>query len=70
MSPKKKRLKAKQVVKILQANGFVVVDQEGSHVKLFNPGTRKQTIVPYHQGKDLKIGLLCAIEKQSGVNFL
>ncbi len=43
--------------------------QEGSHIKMLNPETRRIAIVPYHQGKDLPIGTLKSIERQSGIKF-
>lgn len=69
MSPKSKRLTAKEVIKILRQNGFDEVSQTGSHIKFFNMESRKTVIVPFHQGKDLPIGTLKAIEKQAELNF-
>jgi predicted RNA binding protein YcfA (HicA-like mRNA interferase family) len=68
MTPRKQRLTAKEVIKILEANGFIRVDQHGSHIKFVNHATRKTTIVPNHRG-ELKIGTLNAIEKQAGITF-
>ncbi len=48
MSSKVPRLMAKEVVKQLKAAGFVEVSQTGSHLKLFNPETRRTAIVPIH----------------------
>lgn len=50
----------------LKKSGFVVVSQNGSHVKLRNYKTGKQTIVPYHS-KSLKKGLETQILKQTGL---
>jgi predicted RNA binding protein YcfA (HicA-like mRNA interferase family) len=69
MSPKAKRLTAKEVIKILLAHGFLEISQTGSHIKFFNPNTKKTAIVPCHQGAILPIGTLKAIEKQSGLSF-
>lgn len=69
MSPKSKRLTAKEVIKILLAQGFLEISQTGSHVKFFNPSTKKTAIVPFHQGAELPIGTLKSIEKQSGLSF-
>ena len=57
----------KEMIKLLKQNGFQVISQNGSHVKLKNPETGKQTTVPYHL-KDLKKGLEQAILKQAGLN--
>lgn len=56
----------KEMIKYLKSNGFEVVSQNGSHVKLKNTVTNVQTIVPYHS-KSLKRGLEQAILKQAGL---
>ncbi|MBP3593116.1 MAG: type II toxin-antitoxin system HicA family toxin [Lachnospiraceae bacterium] len=56
----------KEMVKLLKKNGFKVVSQNGSHIKLKNNATGKQTIVPYH-AKELKYGLEQEILKQAGL---
>lgn len=57
---------SKQMIKLLKENGFEIVSQNGLHVKLKNPETGKQTIVPLHC-KDLGKGLEQAILKQAGL---
>lgn len=59
-------LTPKEMIKKLQQNGFVTISQNGSHVKLKNPETGKQVIVPYHS-KAMKKGLEQAILKQAGL---
>lgn len=59
-------LTSKEIIKKLQQNGFTIVSQNGSHVKLRNPETGKQVIVPYHS-RALKKGLEQAILKQAGL---
>lgn len=56
----------KEMIKHLQKNGFEIISQNGSHMKLKNPETGKTVIVPYHS-KDLKKGLEQAILKQAGL---
>ena len=56
----------KEMLKLLKENGFDVISQNGSHVKLKNPETGKTVIVPYHS-KDLKKVLEQAILKQAGL---
>lgn len=56
----------KQMIALLQKNGFKVISQSGSHVKLKNSANGKQTIVPMHS-KDLGKGLENAILKQAGL---
>ena len=56
----------REMIKLLKQNGFEEVSQNGSHIKLKNPQTGMQTIVPYH-GKAMKKGLEQAILKQAGL---
>jgi len=56
----------REMIKHLKKNGFEEISQNGSHVKLRNSETDKQTIVPYHS-KPLKTGLEQAILKQAGL---
>lgn len=56
----------REMIKHLKKNGFEVVNQNGSHVKMKNPQTGCQTIVPYHC-TSLKKGLEQAILKQAGL---
>lgn len=60
-------LTPKQMIKLLKRNGFIVISQNGSHVKLRNNQTSVQVIVPCHC-KDLKKGLEQAILKQAKIN--
>lgn len=59
-------LTPKELVKILIKNGFEPISQKGSHLKLVNKTTGKQTIVPMHT-KELGKGLEQTIMKQAGL---
>ena len=59
-------LTAREMIRLLEKNGFEVTSQNGSHVKLINRETKKQTIVPVHSGS-LKRGLEKAILRQAGL---
>lgn len=69
MSSKSPRLTARQVIKQLKIAGFLEASQTGSHLKLFNPETRRTAVVPVHSKKTIPIGTLKAIEKQADVKF-
>lgn len=56
----------KEMIKLLRKYGFEEVNQNGSHVKMINRATNKQTIIPCHR-KELKKGLEQAILKQAGL---
>lgn len=57
---------SQEMLKLLKKNGFSIISQNGSHVKLKNTETGRTVIVPYHS-KDLKKGLEQAILKQAGL---
>lgn len=56
----------REMLKHLKKNGFEEVSRNGSHVKMRNEETGRQTIVPYHS-KPMKRGLEQAILKQAGL---
>lgn len=56
------------VIKALKKDGWVEVDQKGSHKQFRHPTKAGRVTVP-HPVKDLKIGTLKSIEKQSGIKF-
>lgn len=59
-------MKPKEMIKLLQRNGFVIERSNGSHHFLRNPETGKTTTVPLHS-KDLKVGLENKILKDAGL---
>ena len=59
-------LTPREMIKFLKKNGFKMVSQNGSHVKLRNHRTGRQVIVPYHS-KEMKKGLEQAILKVAGL---
>lgn len=59
-------MRTKEILKILKQNGFEIVSQNGSHIKLYNCETKRTVIVPNHSG-DIKVGTLNSILKQAGL---
>lgn len=57
---------SKEMISYLKKNGFSIISQNGSHVKMKNHNTGKTIIIPYH-AKDLKKGLEQQILKQAGL---
>lgn len=57
---------SKEMIKLLKINGFDIISQNGSHVKMRNYNNGRTVIVPYH-AKDLKKGMEQAILKQAGI---
>ncbi len=60
-----KRLGSQEVIRVLQAHGFVFVSQKGSHSK-YRHASGHMAIVP-HPKKELPIGTTRAIIRQSGL---
>ncbi len=60
-------MKPREMIKLLQDNGFIEVSQNGSHKKMFREKTNTTIIVPIHS-KELKKGTEKAILKQAGLN--
>lgn len=57
---------SKQMIKLLEENGFKQIRQDGSHKLFKNSETGKTTTVPYHC-KDLKKGIEHKILKDAGL---
>jgi predicted RNA binding protein YcfA (HicA-like mRNA interferase family) len=55
-------LKPQEIVRLLEAKGFVEVRQRGSHKQFHHPDGRATT-VPYHAGRDVAPVLLKQIIK-------
>ena len=65
--PKVPVLNSKEVIKLLEENGFVLERAKGSHRLYFNEKTNKKAIVPFHN-KDLPTGTLLEILRQAGIS--
>lgn len=59
---------SRDIIKALKDDGWFQVDQEGSHVQ-FKHETKKGRVTVPHPKKDIPIGTLKSIEKQSGLKF-
>jgi predicted RNA binding protein YcfA (HicA-like mRNA interferase family) len=59
---------AKDLIKILEKNGFIFKRSKGSHQLYYNPSTNKTTIVPVHGNKDLPKGTYYGILKQADID--
>ncbi|MBN2689640.1 MAG: type II toxin-antitoxin system HicA family toxin [Gammaproteobacteria bacterium] len=57
----------KQAIKLLQRHNWVILRMSGSHCRMGKYHLR--TTVPIHGKKDIGIGLLKAIDKQTGVKL-
>ena len=67
MSPRIPPLTARQVIKILKKNGFVLDHTTGSHYIFYNNLTKKRVTVAYHT-RSIPKGTLFSILKQAGIS--
>ena len=58
---------SKEVIRLLNKDGWCLVRQTGSHKQFRHPLKQGVVTVPDHAGVDLKPKTLSSIEKQSGV---
>lgn len=61
-------MKSREVIKLLESDGWRKVRQEGSHCQFRHPSKSGTVTVP-HPESDLAIGTLKSIERQSGVKL-
>lgn len=60
-------LTSKDIIKILEQNGFRLDHTTGSHFIFYHPETKTRVVVPYHT-KDLPKGTLISILKQANIS--
>ncbi|MBK9425194.1 MAG: type II toxin-antitoxin system HicA family toxin [Bacteroidetes bacterium] len=60
-------MKYNELFRLLMRNGWVEVRKKGSHVTLQHPDKKEFITVPYHSGKEVKLGLLNAILKKAAI---
>ena len=60
-------LSAHKIIKILEKEGFQVLRQKGSHISLYKKTKKKTLLVVVPNKKEIKIGTLIGILKQSNL---
>jgi predicted RNA binding protein YcfA (HicA-like mRNA interferase family) len=58
---------AKEILKLLKADGWIEKSQRGSHLQLIHPQKSGKVTVPMHTGKDLDPKTANSILKQAGL---
>ena len=61
-------MNGRDVISILQRDGWFQVAQKGSHIQFKHPTKKGRVTVP-HPERDLPIGTLKSIAKQSGMKL-
>jgi predicted RNA binding protein YcfA (HicA-like mRNA interferase family) len=59
---------SRKIIKILKQNGWYEIKKAGSHTQFRHPERKGRVTVP-HPRKDIPIGTLKSIERQSGIKF-
>ncbi len=67
MTPRPRRLNAREVEALLRRHGFNLISQRGSHRKWRHPALGLQVIVPEHGNRPLPIGTLFSILKSAEI---
>lgn len=65
--PKLSPIRAKDLTSILEKQGFQLIRQKGSHLRLEHPDGRKTTI-PVHSGEKVGVGLLRKILRDANIS--
>ena len=61
-------MNGKQIIERLKKEGWVLIKVEGSHYMMKHLVLNKKVPVPVHGAKDIKIGTIKSIEKQTELN--
>lgn len=56
---------SKQILEVLLRNGFVIISQKGSHIRLRKPGHPTLTTIVIANQKEIMFGTFKAILKQT-----
>jgi len=60
-------MKAREIIKILERDGWTLSRQKGSHMQFEHPTKPGTTTVPFHGSKDISKDTLASILKQAGL---
>jgi len=61
-------MNSQAIIAVIQRDGWVQVAQKGSHVQFKHPTKKGRVTVP-HPKRDVPIGTLKSIERQSGLKL-
>ncbi|MBL7174854.1 MAG: type II toxin-antitoxin system HicA family toxin [Desulfobacteraceae bacterium] len=61
-------MNSRTIIKMLEKDGWYKTDQSGSHIQ-FRHSLKKGRVTVPHPQKDIPIGTLRSIERQSGIKF-
>jgi len=55
------------IIKVLERNGFILISQKGSHIKLRKEGNPVLTVIVPSGRKEIPVGTFRSILRQSGL---
>jgi predicted RNA binding protein YcfA (HicA-like mRNA interferase family) len=61
-------MKIRDIIKIIQADGWIIVHQKGSHRQYKHPDKKGRITIAGHPGDELAVGTLNSIFKQAGID--
>lgn len=65
--PKLPSLTSKDIIRVLEKEGFMLDRIKGSHHIYYHPELKRRAVIPFHK-KDLPKGTLLEILKQAGIS--
>ena len=63
--PRIRPMRPRDIIKLLEGNGFRIIRQKGSHVIMMDQ-KKTRIVIPVHPGRDVKPSLIRAIIKEAG----
>jgi predicted RNA binding protein YcfA (HicA-like mRNA interferase family) len=65
MTPKLPAIKARQIIRFLEQNGFILDHVSGSHYIYYRSASRRRAVVPQHN-RDMPKGTLMSLLREAG----
>lgn len=67
MSPSLPVVTARQIIRVAEKLGFAFDRQRGSHAVYYRESDGRRLVIPVHQGKDIRVGLLRSLIRDMGI---
>lgn len=67
MSPSLPVVTARQIIRVAEKLGFAFDRQRGSHAVYYRESDGRRVVIPVHQGKDIRVGLLRSLIRDMGI---
>jgi predicted RNA binding protein YcfA (HicA-like mRNA interferase family) len=67
VSPSLPVVTARQIIRVAEKLGFAFDRQRGSHAVYYRESDGRRVVIPVHQGKDIRVGLLRSLIRDMGI---